>query len=206
SKRNYGHYFYNVNSTFYIWYDSWGQAKEGTRAHGDRVGWPDMPPEELPSMSKYFREHTRQQILDRLQNGAQKVMYGVLHSYGYFRYVVIYASFLAIAVIWQWRKAKRTFISNPLLYLFLPSYFSAYFILYFWYAPIAKGNRLILAQFLPLIFILTWRSTRLLREVRLKIGRSSIDAIVVFNIVVLALLLIDLPCLIARTGELYGGL
>ena len=206
SKRNYGHYFYNVNSTFYIWYDSWGQAKEGTRAYGDRVGWPDMPAEEIPSMSKYFREHTLQQILDRLQNGTRRVMYGVLHSYGYFKYVVIYASLLAVAGIWQWRRAKRAFTSNPFLYLFLLSYFPAYFFLYFWYAPIADGNRLILAQFLPLMFTLTWGSTRLLREIRLQIGRSRIDVIATFNIAVLALLLIDLPGLITRTGEMYGGL
>ncbi|MCE7984836.1 MAG: hypothetical protein DYG89_26995 [Caldilinea sp. CFX5] len=58
SKRVFGHYFYNVNSTFYMWYDSWEEAKQGTRAHGARVGWPDMPPEEIPSLRKYLREHT----------------------------------------------------------------------------------------------------------------------------------------------------
>ena len=34
----FGQYFYNVNSTFYIWYDEWGDAIKGARAHGDRVG------------------------------------------------------------------------------------------------------------------------------------------------------------------------
>jgi hypothetical protein len=53
-----GHYFYNVNSTFYVWYDSWREAEAGTKAHGDRVGWPDMPPDEIPSLAKYLREHT----------------------------------------------------------------------------------------------------------------------------------------------------
>ena len=40
SKEHFGQYFYNVNSTFYMWYDSWDEAKRGTRAHGDRQGWP----------------------------------------------------------------------------------------------------------------------------------------------------------------------
>ena len=51
SKRIYGHYFYNVNSTFYIWYDSWDDVMQGTRVHGDRVGWPDMPEDQIPSGS-----------------------------------------------------------------------------------------------------------------------------------------------------------
>ena len=29
SKAKYGSYFYNVNTTFYIWYDSWTEAKAG---------------------------------------------------------------------------------------------------------------------------------------------------------------------------------
>ena len=205
SKRIFGHYFYNVNSTFYIWYDSWGEATQGTKAHGDRVGWPDMPPEELPSMSKYFREHTSRQILDRLLGGAGKVMGGVVHSYGYFKYIVIYASLLAVAVIWQWRRAWRAFVANPFLYLFLLIYFPAYFVLYFWYAPIAEGNRLILAQFLPLMFVLAWGSTRLLRGVQLNLRGVRMEVMTLFNLAVLALIVIDLPRLIARAGEMYGG-
>lgn len=74
SKRVFGHYFYNVNSTFYMWYDSWEEAKQGTRAHGDRVGWPDMPPEAIPSLSKYLREHTNEQIVNRFVDGGRTVL------------------------------------------------------------------------------------------------------------------------------------
>jgi hypothetical protein len=56
NKRIYGQYFYNVNSTFYIWYDSWDEVKQGTRAYGDRDGWPDMPENQIPSFSKYMRD------------------------------------------------------------------------------------------------------------------------------------------------------
>jgi len=44
SHRVFGHYFYNVNTTFYIWYDDWPAASIGTYQHGDGVGWPDLPP------------------------------------------------------------------------------------------------------------------------------------------------------------------
>ena len=38
SKEKYGHYLYNVNTTFYMWYDSWNDVVEGTRPAGDRRG------------------------------------------------------------------------------------------------------------------------------------------------------------------------
>lgn len=49
SKERFGRYFYNVNSTFYMWYDSWDEAERGTKAHGDRDGWPNMPADQIPS-------------------------------------------------------------------------------------------------------------------------------------------------------------
>jgi len=58
-------------------------------------------------------------------------------------------------IIIHWRKALKIFTSNRTLWLFLATYFTIYFHLYFWYAPMVDGNRLILAQFIPLIFILS---------------------------------------------------
>ena len=50
--------FYNVNSTFYVWYDTWEEVENGTKLCGDRVGWPKMPEEEIPSFSKYIESHS----------------------------------------------------------------------------------------------------------------------------------------------------
>ena len=52
SKSRYGSYFYNVTTTFYTWYDSWGEVLEGTRAYGDRVGYPEMPPDHDPKLTE----------------------------------------------------------------------------------------------------------------------------------------------------------
>jgi hypothetical protein len=49
SKELFGRYFYNVNSTFYMWYDSWAEVEQGTRSYGDRQGWPNMPEDQIPS-------------------------------------------------------------------------------------------------------------------------------------------------------------
>lgn len=73
SKERYEHYLYNVNSTFYVWYDSWGEAKFGTKAAGDREGWPDMPKDEIPSLTKYLNEHSATDILRRFSRGAARI-------------------------------------------------------------------------------------------------------------------------------------
>jgi 4-amino-4-deoxy-L-arabinose transferase-like glycosyltransferase len=207
SKRVFGHYFYNVNSTFYMWYDSWDEAKEGTRAHGDRVGWPDMPPEEIPSMSKYLREHTAEQIVGRFTRGAVTVLGNTLHSYGYFKYILIYLCLLLIAVSWSWQRAKQAVFSKPILFLFLALYFTTYFLLYAWYTPIAPGNRLPLAMFIPLMFSISLGIHALLRSAQIGAGGTSVGALLVNNLAILVVVLIDIYFVLTeRVGSMYGGL
>jgi hypothetical protein len=206
SKRVFGHYFYNVNSTFYIWYDSWEEAKQGTRAHGDRVGWPDMPPEEIPSMSKYLREHTLQQVGGRLVNGGLRVLNNVVRSYGYFKYIVIYLCLLAVAILRSRRRASQAVKSNPFLCLFLVVYLAGYFLLYSWYAPIADGNRLVLAQFIPLMFTISSVLHTLLRSSRLKARGHSVRTTVVCNLALLTVVIADIYLVLTeRVGTMYGG-
>ena len=108
SKRVYGRYFYNVNSTFYMWYDSWAEVREGTRAHGDRLGWPDMPADQLPSFAKYVREHTPRQMADRIVAGAARMLgdaaYVGKFAYGYFLYLVIFSLAMLVAALLTWRQ------------------------------------------------------------------------------------------------------
>ena len=206
SKRVFGSYFYNVNSTFYIWYDSWEQATNGTKAHGDRVGWPDMPPEEVPSMSKYLREHTPAQIVMRFENGARAVMDQVIHSYGYFKYIAFYASVLLLGLIWKRKRAWELIQTNLFLLLFALLYFVAYFLLYFWYAPITSDNRLILAQFIPLFFAVSVGLHALLRETPIKIGKLNLQTLSAINLAVLCVLPGDIYLILTmRIGQMIGG-
>jgi hypothetical protein len=205
SKRVFGHYFYNVNSTFYLWYDSWEQAKQGTRAHGDRVGWPDMPADQLPSPARYLREHTPRQIAGRFVNGGREVLGNVLRSYGYAKYVLIYAGFLLAAIAWQRRRAGELIRRSPFLVAFLLLYFAAYFLLYSWYAAIAAGNRLILAQLIPLLFTLSMGLRGVLADAQVRIGRP-LNVLTAVNLVVLAVLAVDIALvLIQRVGVMPGG-
>jgi hypothetical protein len=207
SKRVFGHYFYNVNSTFYMWYDSWEEAKQGTRAHGDRVGWPTMPLEEIPSLRKYLREHTSEQIVNRVVGGGQTVLNNVVNSYGYFKYIILYFILLVAAMFWSWRQVVQALRTNPLLYLFLVTYFVLYFLLCFWYAPIASGNRIILAQFLPLLFSLAYGFHGLLRSSTIKAGKYCITPSAVATVVILLIVVVDIYFVLTeRVGIIYGGL
>jgi len=69
SKERFGYYFYNVNTTFYVWYDSWREPELGINSHGDRVGWPVMPKEDIPSFRKYLQHHTFVDVLKRFMRG-----------------------------------------------------------------------------------------------------------------------------------------
>ena len=206
SKRVFGSYFYNVNSTFYMWYDSWKEATKGTKAHGDRVGWPDMPPDEIPSISKYLHEHTPAQIGLRFVNGAKVVIDQVVHSYGYFKYIAFYTSLLLLVGAWQWKRTWKLIQTNPFMVLFAIIYFVAYILLYFWYAPIVSGNRLILAQFIPLLFAISAGLHALLNDSRIKIAGLQMETLTAINLVVLCILAGDI-CFILTVGvgHMIGG-
>ena len=96
SKRVFGHYFYNVNSTFYVWYDDWPAASQGTYQHGDGVGWPKMPASEIPSMGKYLREHSAGQIATRIKDGLTEMAVVSYNRLWYFKYVTLYLAFAAV--------------------------------------------------------------------------------------------------------------
>ena len=74
SKRTFGQYFYNVNTTFYAWYDNWASASTGTLAHGDGVGWPRLPADQIPSPAKYWQTHTLGEIAARVGSGFEDML------------------------------------------------------------------------------------------------------------------------------------
>ena len=61
--------FYDINSTFYVWYDTWEEVENGTKLYGDKVGWPKMPEEEIPSFSKYIESHSIKGSANRFTKG-----------------------------------------------------------------------------------------------------------------------------------------
>lgn len=156
SKEHFGKYFYNVNTTFYMWYDSWEEAESGTKAFGDRIGWPDMPEDKIPGLIKYIKSHSLGQISTRFFSGIHTVNYTIYKSYGYIYFIITYTIFLA-AIFLHNRKnilLRKDLRKKSLQFFFYISFFGSYYLMYAWYTPIASGNRFVLALFMPFMFLL----------------------------------------------------
>jgi hypothetical protein len=208
SKRVFGHYFYNVNSTFYMWYDSWDEVKQGTRVHGDRKGWPDMPAEEIPTLAKYVREHSLDQMSQRLRSGLILTVRDVRQSYGYHRYLLAYLAAALLTALLRWRQALAWARGHPFLMLFGLGYFGFYLLLYAWFYPISGGgDRFVLALFLPLMWLaasvlrLAWDSDApLFGRVKRRVVLTT------FSVLVLAALVPDVYWILTqRILVMYGG-
>jgi hypothetical protein len=153
SRRVFGRYFYNVNSTFYIWTDSWDEAESLTKAHGDREGWPTLPPDQIPSPARYWREHSIVDIGMRIGNGIVRVLTKNAKLTDYYKYGVLLG---ATAIVLAIRKKKRftdSLFRQPFVAIFITGFFGGYLLLYAWYAPISSDSRFSLSLFLPFVFV-----------------------------------------------------
>lgn len=162
SKEKYRSYFYNVNTTFYIWYDSWDEAKAGTYQAGDTIGWPDMPDEEIPSLQKYLDEHSPQDIVDRFINGviamvksACVIDHPFRYAYGYCSQVTFGIIVLVGSLIVLLKNARSSLsIQTGQAVLYVCLFFVIYFAAYAWYMPIInfRGARTVLSLLIPLLW------------------------------------------------------
>lgn len=191
NKRVFGHHFYNVNSYFYIWYDSWGAVVKGTRAHGDRQGWPDMPKDELPSAKAYWQSHSIEQIQKRIERGARGIMTRSLSSHGFLDYAGfgLFVSCAALGVNTRLRKFVR---QNWQLVLFSVGYLVGYFLMCTWFYAIHPGVRFVAALSPPLILLGAWLSDR---------ARSSQASglFALFTLIGAASLAVDIPKALLHT-------
>ena len=206
SKEIYGHYFYNVNSTFYFWCDSWEDAVSRTKKAGDRQGWPDLKPEETPSASNYLRTHTPGQIVERIGKGLSRVNNSMRKSYGYYGFLCVYTMFAGGLIYWRRRLAWRLIVRRPMPVLAVLAYFSGYFLLVAWYSQIIDGNRFILGLFLPWIFTLAMVSTTLARRLKIPFKGMSIPLLGAFNTLISLWLLVEVIVICWwRIPRMYGG-
>jgi hypothetical protein len=154
NKRTYGQYFYNVNSTFYIWYDSWDEVKQGTRAYGDRDGWPDMPENQIPTFSKYMREHSLDQIYQRFVRGLKNHFNNIINPYSFFNYTLLYFSILVIFGLINYKSSAKLIQKSFWPVIFISGFLIAYLLSYAWFSPISSWDtyRFTYTLFLPFLF------------------------------------------------------
>lgn len=158
NKLAFGHYFYNVNTTFYAWYDDWAQASVGTIKHGDSVGWPTMPAEEIPGPVKYWNTHTSGQIARRIAGGFKDIVVRSYSTYWYFKYVVLYLAIALAAVTANRRTAVDLIRSRPAPFAYVVLYQVTYLFATAFYAPVSGTGttRFVIANLTPLFFTLSW--------------------------------------------------
>ena len=210
SKAQFGHYFYNVNATFYMWYDHWDDVEAGTKAHGDRIGWPTMPADEIPTAAKYFQDHTPGQIGQRFFEGALVILITTTQSYGYVIYLALLSGIVFILALMNRRQTKQIIKNHLFVSLFVASYFGSYLLLYAWFWPISSGNRFVLALFSPAMFTLAFILYRLFaKQLPLKTSRHSEQTLnlgQLLNWAFFAILLVDgYIILTQRIATVYGG-
>ena len=208
SKRIYGHYFYNVSSTFYMWYDSWDEVARGTRAFGDREGWPRMPADQIPSMQKYLREHTPQQMLEREWHGLKIMIQAHTHeSYGYVKYVMLYLLIALATCMLTGRSALAMVRKYPLVFVFWVAWPLMHIALYAWFAPVSNARRFLLAQFMPFMFTAAYaihRQGAELPPLLLRGRRAQVSDL--FSVFLSLLVIVDIYwSLTYRLATVWGG-
>ena len=205
SKRIFGQYLYNVNTTFYVWYDGWSEAVHGTKAHGDRLGWPDLPASEIPSAQKYFRTHSALQVVKRVAHGLLTIVTG-RSGYGYDPFVIGLFGFVAIAAFYRRDQLKPLLASRWSLAAFVGAYFAVYVALYAFYAPISHGDRYVLALFLPLMVSLAAVADRTpIASWSLPVFGREVRPWLLCNALLAALLIAELPIILTRRVLTVSG-
>lgn len=149
SKQLHGHYFFNVNSAYYIWCDSWPEALAFTEAW--RSG--NVASDHVPSPAKYWREHSPAQIAERLLRGLKTLVTRSAKPAGYYKFAVFVILAIGVAAARQPQRARRLIAETPFAGAFCLLFFGAYALLYAWYGAVVTDSRFILSLFLPLMFV-----------------------------------------------------
>lgn len=151
NKQIYGRYFYNQSSTFVMWCDSWPEALEFLEKFG-AAQWRSLPPGQIPSPAKYWREHSVSQIVHRLMRGLGDLAHLKMQVIGYYKFVALFV--LVAALFWiRWpRRARQVLGKEPFAAAFCLLFLVVYIVLYAWYGAIVKDTRFILSIFMPFVF------------------------------------------------------
>ena len=151
SKRIYGAYFYNVNSTFVMWCDSSTEAYEFLNTH-DKDHWREVPPDERPSFRKYWREHSIREMAQRVINGSLDLATKDLRLIGHYKFVLLVTIAALVLCLRRPRTAGDVLARNPFAALFASLFLAGYFLLFAWYDLITGDARFLLSIFVPFVF------------------------------------------------------
>ncbi|MBK5107843.1 MAG: hypothetical protein JJE12_06915 [Anaerolineales bacterium] len=155
-KQRFGHYFYNVNTTFYIWFDDWAEVEVEEAKHQFVMQWPaHLADDELPSLRNYVRDHTWEQIADRFDSGARTQYKNIfLKSFSVTNYWISYLLILLLGILINFDSFRKLVKSNLVPIIFVILYFAGYLFAFAWYCPIACGRRFTYALYIPFLIVI----------------------------------------------------
>ncbi len=165
NKTHFGRYFYNINSTFFMWCDSWTQASWFAQEYNISEQYPDAPPEEIPGPVNYWRTHTPGHMANRMGYGI-KTLVSLAVEEPFFKYFLATLGFCVILGFKHGRRLKELWRDYWPAALFSALFFVGYLVAFAWYSLVAYGGRFLLSLFLPAMFILLWVGDQLARVSR----------------------------------------
>lgn len=176
SARQYGSPTYNVNTTYYLWYDTFEESQAvGTGAHYDRVGAADMPEDELPSLGRYLSTHSVSDIWNRLvEGGLAPVRLTAPEAQPDLRYLTFPILALALGaasvVVFRRRLFSRLVSSDPVPYAFMATSILLLMGATAWWLPFSSGMRFLLPWLLPVVVLSVMTLARGLQDLEIDIG------------------------------------
>lgn len=153
NKSRFGRIFYNVNSTFFMWCDSWREAAGFADAHELGKEYPDAPAEEIPGPITYWETHTGRQILARVRYGLT-VLAEETFAKRFGAYLAMAGVACGLAMLVGGRRRVRFMLADSrdrLVPVFCAVTFAGYLLSYAWYVPVAYGDRFVQSLFLPVM-------------------------------------------------------
>jgi hypothetical protein len=152
-KARFGQYFYNVNTTFYVWYDDNFEAIAAENQHRFAERWPShLSEDELPNLRNYLRTHTVQQIGARILFGLREQTNNILQQFSVTNFHLSYMVILGIPCLANWRTCLALIHRYPQHVLFASIYLIGYLAAFVWYSPISPERRFTYGLYLPFMF------------------------------------------------------
>lgn len=196
-KRAFGSHFYNVNSTFYIWYQDKAEVEgaNSTKAHGDSIGYPVLPEDQIPSWHSYLAETSPARFIDRMRWGGALAFQRHLipGSYGYSPYIFAYLGLL-LAMLGApsiHQSLRERLKKHAAVVFFTAAFMLGYITLYVFYMRISGGQRFHLALLMPLLFSLALAvNSPLFQHLRVKIAGEDMTWAAAFHISLLPVLIL----------------
>ncbi|MCU1498070.1 MAG: hypothetical protein JWM47_2023 [Acidimicrobiales bacterium] len=206
SDRFYGSPTYNRNSTYYLWYDSWAEVKAEAQQGNDNIGPLDLPPDEMPTMRNYLRDHDAGDIFEREWNGLG-IQAGNVFDMGWGIPLLALAASLIGCAAWE-RERLRGALRRELL----PATFGVvavaiYLAGWAWWTPIDPSPRFVMTLFVPGVTLAIVTVVRTLRphvvRVRSREGNAATVWLAGFSLLLVPFIV---RASLHLSGTLDGGI